>query len=467
MYRAVVVFIFLVSSVTIAFGATEKPNIVIILMDDLGYGDLSVQGHPLIRTPNIDQLANEGQRWTSFYASAPMCAPSREALMTGRLPIRIHGNGKNNWSPIPDVEITLGEMLKRQGYATGYIGKWGIGDFLFEHDGPHPNDQGFDYFYGLAHSNDLGMREGFDRTYENIKKGKSSDFAIPLYRQRDVVETPAHQPTLTKRYTEESVKWIESQKDKPFFLYLAHSMPHVPIYASPEFEGHSKAGLYGDVVEELDWSVGQVIKALKKAGVADNTLVIFSSDNGPWRTYYDLGGSSGPLRDAKLTAWEGGFRVPGIFWWPDKIKPAVVDDIGVNVDLIATITSLTNTPLPKDRNYDSIDLSPTLLKGKPSPRQGWFFYGPTGDLWGARLGDYKLVYESWDSVGMENWTSKTTMETLWADRGYANHKVHNPPLLFNLSTDVTERLDIADQNPKIVRNIQDAVARHQKFITEE
>lgn len=446
----------------------HKPNIVIILTDDLGYGDLSIQGHPLIRTPNIDQLAREGQRWTSFYSSAPICNPSRVALMTGRMPIRINRKGKNLWEPMPDSEITLGEFLKTKGYATSYIGKWGIGSPKFNYKGSHPNDQGFDYFYGLENSNDgAALPNGLNRNYENIKNIGSSDFEIPLYRQRDVAEMPVEQSTLTKRYTEESVKWIEEHKDRPFFLYLAHSMPHVPLFTSRAFQDHSKAGLYGDVIEEIDWSVGQVMDALKKAGVADNTLVIFSSDNGPWRTYYDLAGSSGPWRGGKITGWDGGSRVPGIFWWPEKIKPAVVDGIGVNVDLMATIASLTHTPLPKDRVYDSIDLSQTLLQDKPSPRKEWFFYGVPGNLWAARVGDHKLVYESWEAVGKDNITSKTTEETMWTDRGYGNHKVHNPPLLFDLSTDMGERLNIADKNPEIVARIQEAVQRHEKSLAED
>ena len=285
----------------------QPPNLVLILADDLGYGDLSIQGHPLIRTPNIDRIAREGQRWTSFYASAPMCNPSRVALLTGRMPIRIHANGKNLWADIPDDEVTMAEMLRQRGYATGYIGKWGLSG-RFNYQGSHPNDQGFDDFFGLVGSNDAPLREGFERTYENIKNSTSGDFPISLYRQKEAVETPAYQPTLTKRYTEEAVRWIGEQAGhgEPFMLFVGHSMPHVPIFRSPDFEGHSNAGLYGDVIEELDWSVGEVVRALEQAGVADNTLIWFSSDNGPWLTYFDLGGSPGGLRDGKLTAWDGG-----------------------------------------------------------------------------------------------------------------------------------------------------------------
>lgn len=324
----------------------------------------------------------------------------------------------------------------------------------------HPNDDGFDRFFGLVGSNDAPLRTGVKRTYENIKNATSDDFPISLYQQRNAIETPVYQPTLTKRYTEESVNWIRQQtkEEEPFFLFLGHTMPHVPIFRSPMFEGHSKAGLYGDVIEEIDWSVGQIINVLEESGVAENTLVFFSSDNGPWLTYYDLGGSPGPWRDGKITSWEGGFRVPGIFWWPDTIQPAVVDDIGVNVDLIATIASLTGATLPKERILDAVDLSETLLKGTPSLRTEWFFYGQPGNLWAARVDDHKLVFESWDSMGKEE-------ECSW--RGYGNYQKHDPPLLFDLSIDITERLDIASEHPEIVARIQQAIGRHQQSLFNE
>ena len=244
-----------------------RPNIVIILTDDLGYGDLSCQGHPLIRTPNLDQLAAEGQRWTAFYASSPLCNPSRTALMTGRLPIRIHGGELNKWADLPQSELTIADMLKEIGYATCYAGKWGLCR-SFEEGGVHPNDDGFARFFGLVGSNDAPLRTGVKRTYENIKNATSDDFPISLYQQRNAIETPVYQPTLTKRYTEESVNWIRQQtkEEEPFFLFLGHTMPHVPIFRSPMFEGHSKAGLYGDVIEEIDWSVGQIINVLEESG---------------------------------------------------------------------------------------------------------------------------------------------------------------------------------------------------------
>ena len=433
---------------------SRPPNIVCILADDLGYGDLSVQGHPLIRTPHIDRLAEEGQRWTSFYASAPLCNPSRVALLTGRMPIRIHGDGTNSWANVPDGEETMAEMLKRSGYATAYVGKWGLSG-RFDYQGSHPNDQGFDYFYGMVGSNDAPLREGFERTYENIKNSTSADFPISLYRQREAVETPAFQPTLTKRYTEESVRWIQERGSEPFFLFLGHSMPHVPIFRSAEFEGRSRAGLYGDVIEEIDWSVGAIVAALEEAGIAENTLVWFSSDNGPWRTYFDLGGSAGHFRDGKITSWEGGFRVPGIFWWPGTVQPSVVDGIGVNVDLMATFSTLTGASMPAGRVFDSIDLAPTLLRGEPSPRTEWFYYGQPGNLWAARVGNHKLVFESWESLGTEK-------QVGW--RGYANRQTHDPPLLFDLGTDPSERWNVADREPDATARIRQAIERHRASI---
>jgi arylsulfatase A-like enzyme len=429
-------------------GTTRKPNVIIILCDDLGYGDLGCQGHPLIRTPNIDRLAKEGQRWTSFYSSSCVCNPSRAALLTGRLPYRIH-EGQRIWAPLPAGELTLAEMLSGQGYATACIGKWHLG----MKEGEHPNDQGFDYYFGLAGSNDAPIREGsgFTRTYENVKNARFTDFDISLYRQSEVIEDTVRQDLLTRRYTEESVHWIAGHSEQAFFLYLAHNMPHVPVYASPEFQGHSKAGLYGDVIEELDWSVGRLIETLRQEGIDRNTLVIFTSDNGPWLTYYDLGGSLGHLRDGKFTAWEGGFRVTGIFWWPGSIQPAVVTEMGANVDLMATLAGITGAELPGDRYYDSQDLSPVLLEGKPGSRREFIYYGMNPDgIWALRQGDLKIHLLSRESIGTE--------KTGW--RGYSEVIRHEDPLLFDLGTDVSERLDLSSGMPEEVAALKESRTRH-------
>ena len=434
--------------------AISLPNVIIILADDLGYGDLGCQGHPLIKTPNIDRLASEGQRWTSFYASYFACNPSRAALLTGRLPYRIH-EGKSLWASVPSREVTIAELLRKKGYKSACIGKWHLG----MDNGEHPNDQGFDYFYGLAGSNDAPIKEGsgFERTYENIRNAPFDVFDIQLFRQKESIEDVVKQDLLTSRYTQEAVKWINENGDEPFFLYVPHSMPHVPIYASNKFQGKSKAGLYGDVIEELDWSVGKIIKALEEKNIAEKTLVIFTSDNGPWITYYDLGGSPGHLRDGKLTAWEGGQRVPAIFWWPGKISPAVVDAISANVDFMATLSTIIGFTPPNDRDYDSYDLSQTLLYGKSGARDQWFYYGPKeqggdgGEVWAARMGKYKAHYYSRHSIGSEK-------DGFW--RGYSKQNQYDPVALFDLNTDIGERFNVAEKYPEIIAIINKIVNDH-------
>lgn len=439
-----------------ASGKSQRPNIIIIIADDLGYGDLSVQGHPLIRTPNIDRLAAEGQRWTSFYASASTCNPSRVALMTGRLPIRIHENGQNLWADLPNSEVTIAEFLKPLGYATGYIGKWGLTELRispFDYPGAHPNQQGFDYFYGFPEGS-WPWGEGVKGTYEDYKNATDKDFPVRLYRQDVVLQSPVSQTISTEKLTDESLKWLESNKDESFLLFLAFSAPHVPLFPSNSFKGHSKAGRYGDVVEEIDASVGRIIEAVRRFGVANDTLIFFTSDNGPWLRYQDLGGSAGPLRDGKHTVWEGGVRVPGIFWWPGRIRPSVVDGIGANVDLISTISALVGASLPTDRAYDSIDLSATLLQRSPSSRKEWFYFGSIyagGKLEAARVDQYKLVLGSVDFIGSEG----PYLET---------HKSYLNPLLFDLSTDLAERWNIADQHPEIVKAIKERVSRYKEAV---
>ena len=227
---------------------------MLVLADDLGYVDPSIQGHPLIRTPDIDRLARQGQRWTSFYASAP-CNPSRVALVTGRLPIHIHRHGLNLWEDLPDDEVTIVAMLKERGYAAAYVGKWGLSSHL-DYRGSPPSDQGFDHFSGLVGSNDAPLQEGFERTDKNVRNSTSNDFPISLCHRHEAIETPAYQPTLAKRYTEESVRWIRERVDEPLLPFLAHTMPHAPLFRSAACVGHSEAGLCGDVIEKLDWSVG-------------------------------------------------------------------------------------------------------------------------------------------------------------------------------------------------------------------
>lgn len=408
----------------------SKPNIIIIFVDDLGYGDLACYGNETIKTPNIDRLASEGQLWTSFYASGPACVASRTGLMSGR-----HSTLLGKEPLKDDRSLLLPAMLQRQGYATAILGKWHLAGYPkdFTQDLMHPLDCGFDYHFGTPGSNDAPGPP--KQTLKAFDKATSDTWKIPLIRGRKVVEHPADQSLFTKRYTEEAVRWIENSKDETFFLYLAHNMPHVPIFASKDFQGKSQAGIYGDVIEEIDWSVGEVMKAVKAAGIDENTLMIFSSDNGPWTVFAPRhAGTAKPLRGEKATSWEGGYRVPGIFHWPGTIKPAAVEGIGVNLDLYATFATLTGAgELPQDKpGWMSIDLTPTLLHGKPSPRTTWFY---NADVY--RSGNFKL-----------HRTTRHPTNPHTRERTPLTH--HDPPLLFDLSRDIAEQYNIAATHPEIV-----------------
>jgi len=425
----------------------QHPNFVIIFADDLGYGDLGCQGHPTIRTPNLDRLAAEGQRWTSFYSAASVCTPSRAALLTGRLPIRsgmcaeqprVLGSGISKGG-IPADEILLSEALKEKGYATGCIGKWHLGHL------PQymPTNNGFDFFYGLDASNDHNLRHDYPKDQFPELRRTSALWNNKLYRNLEVVEQPADQRTLTRHYTEEAVQFIEQHKNKPFLLYMPHTFPHTPLFASEKFQGTSQRGLYGDVVEELDWSVGTVIDALKQQNVARNTLVVFTSDNGPWLIRGEKGGSAGLLREGKGSTWEGGMRVPGIFWWPGRIEPATVRDIGCTMDLFNTCLALAGVERPDDRIIDGIDLAPTLFEGKPSPRDHMFFYRGT-EIHAVRKGAYKVHFLTRPAFG----------------RGSDQPIPHDPPLLYDLDEDPSERLNFADKYPNVIADVQALVKSH-------
>ena len=306
------------------------PNFIIIFTDDQGYGDLGVYGHPTIKTPSLDRMAFEGQKWTSFYVAASVCTPSRAGLLTGRLPVRsgMSSDKRRVLFPdskggLPETEITIARMLKTAGYSTAAIGKWHLGhlpQYL-------PTSHGFDHYYGIPYSNDMDIQEeikGYDDYFAIFNDPKVETFNVPLMRDTFIIERPAEQTTITKRYTQEAVKYITENKEHPFFLYVAHSFPHVPLFTSEEFKGKSERGLYGDVIEEIDWSVGEILKTLKEEGLDKNTLVVFTSDNGPWLIFGTNGGSAGLLYGGKGTSYEGGVREPAIFWWPETIQPAVI-----------------------------------------------------------------------------------------------------------------------------------------------
>lgn len=433
-------------------GAERSPNIIIIFCDDLGWGDLACYGNPTIRTPNLDRMAMEGQRWTQFYVAAPVCTPSRAALMTGRYPIRNGMTSKARVVLFPDSgggleseEITLAELLKQKDYTTGIIGKWHLGhlpEYL-------PMTQGFDEYLGIPYSNDMDKTKGPNYRAESAKDPnyypETTHYNVPLMRGTEVVERPANQNTITKTYTEEAVEFIRRNKEKPFFLYMPHSMPHIPLFASEQFRGKSLRGLYGDVVEEIDWSVGKVLDTLRELKLEQDTIVLFSSDNGPWLAFDTHGGSAGPLRAGKGTTFEGGQRVPAIFWWPGKIKPKVVTELGSTLDMLATIGAIADVSLPKDRKLDSYNLLPTLLAGEPSPRKE-MFYWTNAELHAVRSGPWKLHTKLREPVN------------------YGKEVAPEKPELYHLERDIAEKFNVAADHPDVVQKLLAMMKDHQADI---
>ncbi len=427
----------------------ERPNIVILLADDLGFGDLGCFGHPTIRTPNLDRMAAEGQKWTSFYSAASVCTPSRAALLTGRLPVRsgMQSDKRRVLFPdskggLPPEEVTLAEALKARGYATAAFGKWHLGHlppFL-------PTRQGFDSYLGIPYSNDMDRTADRSLGQQVWREPKIEYWNVPLLRNEEAVERPADQTTLTNRYTQEAVRFIRASRGKPFFLYLAYHMPHVPLFRSPGFAGRSLRGLYGDVVEELDWSVGEILQALRDEGAARDTLVAFTSDNGPWLLFNDLGGSAGLLREGKGCTFEGGMRVPCVMWWPGRLAPGVVTGIGSTMDLYTTSVKLAGGEVPKDRVVDGVDLAPALLGKGPSPRQEMFFYRGT-TLYAVRNGPWKAHFVTKPAYG------QNLKETL-----------HDPPLLYHLERDPGEKLDAAKDHPDVVSDLKAVAERHRATV---
>ncbi len=425
-----------------------QPNFVVIFCDDLGYGDLSCFGHPTIRTPNLDRLAQEGQKWTTFYAAANVCTPSRAALMTGRYPIRSGMTSDANTVLFPDStgglpasEITIAEALKDLGYATACVGKWHLGhlpQYL-------PTRNGFDSYFGIPYSNDMDRVDKKTSQFELAEQEQFQAYNCPLMRDEKIIERPTDQRTLTKRYTEEAVKKIHELKDRPFFLYLAHNLPHIPLFRSSGFKGHSPAGIYGDVLEEIDWSVGQVAAALKDIGIEKNTLLIFTSDNGPWLTFKTHGGSAGLLRDGKGSSWEGGHRVPAVMSWPGTLSPGIVYQMGSTLDLLPTFVSLAGGTPPQDRILDGYDLTPTLKGTGPSPREEMFFY-KGAQLYAVRKGDYKIHFATY--------TAYVKQEPV----------VHDPPLLYEINHDPAERFDITPEHPELLEELKVLAQKHRDSV---
>ena len=420
-----------------------QPNIVIIFCDDLGYGDIGTYGAQGYSTPNLDKLAREGRQFSRFYAAQAVCSASRAGLLTGCYPNRIgiHGAlGPNARHGISDDEMTLGQLVRQEGYATACYGKWHLGDnprFL-------PTRHGFDEYFGLPYSNDMWPM------HPEAKPGAYPP--LPLIEGEKTIKAGlSHddQNQLTTWYTEHAVDFIRRHRQQPFLLYLAHSMPHVPLHVSDKFRGKTARGLFGDVISEIDWSVGQVVDTLERYGLTDNTLVIFTSDNGPWLSYGDHAGSAGPLREGKGTSWDGGFREPCLMRWPGQIPAGTrCDTMAMTIDLLPAIAGLTGAKLP-DHPIDGRDIWP-IIAGQPgaaSPHDAYFIYYETNQLQAVITDRWKLQLPH-------------TYRTLAGRPGghggipalYSQAKVTQPEL-YDQYADIGERIDVADRHPEAVREL--------------
>lgn len=433
MKPVLILFLFLLSGASIA-KEQGQPNLVVIFCDDLGYGDLGCYGSEKNRTPNVDQLARTGIKFTDFYSSSPVCTPSRSSLMTGCYARRVgmHEDYTGHWVLIPrsrrginPEELTVAEALQSVGYATACIGKWHLGDQP-EH---LPTQHGFDFYFGIPYSNDMQSK-------------RRGDPPLPLVEQAAVIEAPVDQSTLTKRYTEAAIAFITENKTKPFFVYLPHTFPHLPLFASPDFLGKSANGRYGDSVEEIDWSTGQILASLDRLGIADNTLVIFTSDNG---SNGRNGGSNQPLSGAKGSTMEGGMRVPMLAKWPGQIKPgSVCNELATTMDLLPTFCKLAGAKMPKQK-IDGFDIT-NLLLGSDGAKSEYesFLYYRRRQLQAIRMGDWK--YHLPLEAIHPNWTTPKT------------EGPGRSAKLVNLKDDPAELNDVSKANPDVVATMQ-AIAR--------
>jgi arylsulfatase A len=419
----------------LAADTPAKPNVVIIYIDDMGYGDLGCYGSTVNRTPNLDRMAREGTRFTDFYVAQAVCSASRTALLTGCYPNRLGilgALGPQSKNGISDNEKTLGDVLKSSGYATCIVGKWHLG----HHPQFLPTRHGFDDYFGLPYSNDMGP-----------KPGRTNAPPVPLIAGEKTIETNPDMNTITARYTEHAVGFMRKNKDRPFFLYLPHTMVHVPIGAADSFRKKEGKGLYAAAVEEVDWSAGQILATLKELGLDEKTLVIMSSDNGPWLSYGNHGGSAGPLREGKGTSWEGGVREPCIVRWPGQVPAGrVCRDPWMTIDVLPTLAHLTGAELP-NLPIDGKDAWPLLHgdAGAGSPQEAYYFYWGK-ELQGVRSGKWKLHFpHSYRSLTGSPGHDGTA-------GGYTD--AHTDLALFDLEGDVGEKTNVADKHPEIVQRLK-------------
>ena len=420
-----------------------KPNFVIIFTDDQGYGDLSCFGSKTIKTPNIDRIAKEGRKFTSFMVASPVCTPSRAALLTGCYPKRVgmhqHVLFPASTKGLNAKEHTIADHLKGQGYATACFGKWHLG----HHKETLPTANGFDTYYGIPYSNDMnhpdnkgkprGGWQGMDILWAD-PESTLTKWKTPLFEDEKIVELPVDQRTITRRCTQKSIDFITANKDKPFFVYIPHSMPHIPLYVPDDVRDPDPKRAYINTIEHIDTEVGRLLKTIDDLKLTDNTYVIYTTDNGPWLPFLHHGGSAGPLRDGKGTTFEGGQRVPCVMRGPGIPAGTVCDELTGTIDLLPTIAAITGKPLPKEKKIDGLNVS-GLWKGteKNSPRTEFLHYTSRGDLEGIRSGKWKLLIKK--------------------PRRNPNNK---PPevFLFDLSKDLGEQNNLAEAKPAIVRDLR-------------
>jgi len=453
MIKTLLFFILLISIAACRSHQSEKdqqPNVIIIFADDQGYADLGCFGAKGFTTPNLDNMAEEGMRFTSFYSASSVCSPSRAALLTGSYPVRVGVPAvllPVSPTGLDPSEITIAEILKEQGYATACVGKWHLGD----HPTMMPTNQGFDEYFGIPYSNDMWPWRN-DYKKERPRTELFSD--LPLYLNSKVIEKNPDQNQITKRYTEYAVQFIEKNKDNPFFLYLPHTMPHVPLGVSERFAGKTEYGRYGDVIEEIDWSVGEILSTLKKNNLDKNTLVIYTSDNGPWLPYGDHAGKAFPLREGKSTTFEGGMRVPCIMRWPDKIPAGSVNNaMATTMDFLPTISRLAGSKAPTDRVIDGKDIWP-LMSGevREDLNERTLFYHQQSALQAVRSGPWKLHFphqyrHQAEAPGKDGKAAGQIDAAIGLS-------------LYNLEDDIGEQNNLAEKYPKIVQRLINLADAH-------
>jgi arylsulfatase A-like enzyme len=420
--------------------ANDKVNVVLIFADDQGYGDLGCFGSEKIKTPNIDQMAKEGRKFTNFMVASPVCTPSRAALLTGCYPKRVglhqHVLFPSSTKGLHPDEYTLADHFKSQGYATACYGKWHLG----HHPETLPRQNGFDHYFGIPYSNDMnhpdnkgkprGGPDGMDILW-NDPESTLTKWKTPLIENEKIVELPVDQRTITRRCTDKTISFIKKNKDNPFFVYVPHSMPHIPLYVPDEIRDPNPLNAYTCVIEHIDAEVGRIIKTIKELKLDQKTIVIYTTDNGPWLPFKHHGGSAGPLREGKGTTFEGGQRVPCVMWGPSRIPAnTVCDELMGTIDLLPSLAAITKRKIPSQKKIDGLDASNLILGTGSTPRKEFLHYTSRGELEGIRSGEWKLLRKK-----------------------PRNKKQAEMVMLFNLSKDLSEENNLAQEQPAIVARL--------------